>query len=111
MAKLPPEVRIDIAQNTTQDIREIESLLNVIHNKIEAQEIKEKIKAATSTEPKRLQNVNFKNSPTTASTFLVDSKPLPLTPTCVYCSGNHFSASCESVIDIGAQKEIMKCDK
>lgn len=64
-------------------------------------------------EPKRLQNFswNSKNSHATASAFLVDSKPLLPTPTCVYCSGKHFSASCESVTEISVRKAILKRDR
>ena len=113
MAKLPPEVRVHVARNTTQDVWEVESLLNVIHSEIEAREISDKVKAMASIEPRRLQNFsgNSKNSLATASAFLVDSKPLLPTPTCVYCSGKHFSASSESVTDISARKAILKRDR
>ena len=43
MAKLPPEIRVHVAQNTTEDVWDIESILNVIQNEIEAREIGEKI--------------------------------------------------------------------
>ena len=77
MAKLPPEIRVHVARNTTQDVWDIESILKVIQNEIEAREISKKIKAMTSTtEPKRPQ---FSKNPT-MGTFLVDSKPPLPTP-------------------------------
>ena len=72
MSELPLEIRVHVARNTTQDVWDIESILNVIQNEIEAREISEEIKAVTSTtEPKRPQ---FPKNPT-MGTFLVDSKP------------------------------------
>ena len=90
MAKLPPEIRIHVARNTSQDVREIEALLDLLQHEIEAREISEKIKAVTPTEtvpPKRQQDFNWKprNVPPspTAGTFLVDNQSPPFTPTCV----------------------------
>lgn len=81
MAKLPPEVRVHIAQNTTQDVWNIESILNVIQKEIDAREISEKVKAmATTTEPKR-PPPGPRNS--TVGTFLVDTKPPLQTSTCL----------------------------
>ena len=108
MAKLPPEIRVHVAQNTTEDVWDIESILNVIQNEIEAQEISEKIKAMTNiTEPKRPQ---FPKQ-TTTSSFVVESTPPLPTPVCVYCSEMHFSASCQKITDINARKTILKRDK
>ena len=108
MSELPPEIRVHVARNTTQDVWDIESILNVIQNEIEAREISEKIKAVTSTtEPTRPQ---FPKNPT-MGTFLVDSKPPLPTPTCVYCSEMHFSASCQNITDINARRAILKRDR
>ena len=118
MAKLPPEIRIHVARNTSQDVWEIEALLDLLQHEIEAREISEKIKAVTPTEtfpPKRQQDFNWKprNVPPspTAGTFLVDNQSPPFTPTCVYCSAKHFSASCENVTDISARKSILAREK
>ena len=108
MAKLPPEIRVHVARNTTEDVWDIESILNVIQNEIEAREIGEKIKAMSSnTEPKRPQ---LPKIPTTGS-FLVDSTPPLPTPTCVYCSEMHFSASRPKITDMCSRKAILKRDK
>ena len=108
MAKLPPEIRVHVARNTTEDVWDIESILSVIQNEIEAREISEKIKAmATITEPKRPQ---FPKNPTIGS-FVVESTPPLPTPACVYCSEMHFSASCHKITDINDRKTILKRDK
>ena len=92
MAKLPPEIRVHVARNTTQDVWNIESILNVIQSEIEAREISDKVKAmASSIEPKRPSYQKPGNS--TTSFFLTGSQQPFQTPKCVYCSERHFSAS------------------
>ena len=59
---------------------------------------------------RRPANYTTRETPATAGAFFVDSKTATI-PTCVYCSGKHFSASCETVIEIGARKEILKREK
>ncbi|XP_015754640.1 PREDICTED: uncharacterized protein LOC107334226 [Acropora digitifera] len=108
MAKLPPEIRVHVDRNTTEDVWDIESILSVIQNEIEAREISEKIKAMTNIiEPKRPQ---FPKQTTTSSFVVESAQPLP-TPVCVCCSEMHFSASCQKITDINALKTILKCDK
>ena len=110
MAKLPPEIRVHVARNITQDVWNIESILNVIQSEIEAREISDKVKAMTSSiEPKRLSYQKPGNS--TTSSFLTGSQLPFQTPKCVYCSERHFSASCETVTDCNARKSILKRDK
>ena len=111
MAKLPPEIRVHVARNTTQDVWDIESILNVIQNEIEAREISEKVKAMSSNSETKRPPFQKKTDYPTEGAFLVDSKQQLQTPKCVYCSGIHFSASCESVTDINARKTVLKRDR
>ena len=118
MAKLPPEIRIHVARNTSQDIWEIEALPDLLQHEIEAREISEKIKAVTpneTTPPRRQPDFSWKprnvRPPPTTGTFFVDNQSPPLTPICGYCSERHFSASCENVTEISARKSILARDK
>ena len=63
MARLPPEIRIHDARHTSQDIWEIEALLDLLQHKIEARKISEKIKAVTlnATTPPRQQQISLGN--------------------------------------------------
>ena len=94
MAKLPAEIRVQVTRNTSQDVWEIDSLLDFIQGEIEARELSEKIKAATE----QVQHPSpSRNSLPTAGTFFGATSNKELTvPNCVYCSGKHFSASCEN---------------
>ena len=47
MAKLPDEIRIQVAINTSQDVWEIDSLLDRIQSEIDEREMSEEIKVAT----------------------------------------------------------------
>ena len=103
--KFPPEIRVHVARNTTQDVWNIKSILNVIQSEIEAREISEKVKAMAK-RPSYQKPDNL-----TTSSFLTDSRQPFQTPKCVYCSERHFSASCEIVTDYNARKSILKRDK
>ena len=115
MAKLPPEIRVHVARNTTQEVWNTESILKLIQSEIEASEIEareinDKVKAtASSIEPKRPSYQKPGNS--TTSSFLTGSQQPFQTTKCVHCSERHFSASCEIVTECNARKSILKRDK
>lgn len=109
MAKLPAEIRVQVARNTSQDVGEIDPLLHLIQSEIEAKEISEKIKAVTEQvkhppPPKPLL-------PTAGTFFGATSKTESTVPKCVYCTERHFSASCNKVTDINARRDILRRDK
>lgn len=85
MAKLPAKIRVQVARNTSQDVGEIDSLLDFIRGEIEAREVSEKIKAAT----KQVKHPSpSRNSLPTAGTFFgATSNREPTVPNCLYCSG------------------------
>ena len=74
MAKLPPEISVHVTRNTTQDVRDIESILNVIQNEIEAWEVSEKVKAMSSNSETKRPPFQKKTDYPTVGAFLVDSK-------------------------------------
>ena len=49
--------------------------------------------------------------PGTSGAYLADSQTQQFAPTCVYCSGKHFSASCETVTELNARRTILARDK
>ena len=109
MAKLPAEIRVQVARNMSQDVWEINSLLDLIESEIEAREISEKIKATTE----QVQRPPPPKPPLpTAGTFVgATSNTESIVPKCVYCTERHFSASCNKVTDINARRDILRCDK
>ena len=108
MAKLPQEVRIQVARETTKEIWEITDILNVILKEVEAREVGENVKISadsTSRKPPTKHPIN-------AATSLVNqaTRPLPRSCKCTYCNESHFSASCEKVVDMNTRKQILKRD-
>ena len=55
MAKLPPPVHLQIARVTTRDVWDMDELLQVIKNEVEARELSEGIKVC---ELKKSEGVN-----------------------------------------------------
>lgn len=53
MSKLPPDIRIHVACNTSQDVWEIEPLLDLLQCEIEAREMSERVKTVPPLESKR----------------------------------------------------------
>ena len=114
MSKLPNNIRLQIARNTTSEVWKIEELTERIRIEMEAREASERVKAVepTSSHPGQPRLPEFNGKPkATAGRFLVESPPTPFTPTCVYCNGQHFSASCEKVKGISERKAILGRDK
>lgn len=121
MSKLPPDIRIHVARNTSQDVWEIEPLLDLLQREIEAREMSERVKTVPPLESKRQPPPHFVPDkskvlpptipPGTSGAYLADSQTQQFAPTCVYCSGKHFSASCETVTELNARRTILARDK
>ena len=109
MAKLPDEIRIQVARNTSQDVWEIDSLLDLIQSEIDAREMSEKIKAAT--EQGKRPSSSKPPIPTAGTFFGATSNTESIVPKCVYCNERHFSASCNKVTDINVRRDILRRDK
>jgi len=89
MSKLPADVRLQIAQETKEEVWKIDDLLEVIQNEVEAREASEGAKMNSARQPSTGQNFSS-NSGATASSLYSSSGKIQ----CVYCGQDHFSASC-----------------
>ena len=103
MSKLPAEVRLQVARMTAKEVWNIEDLLDIIKSEVEARELSEAIR---TTELKPL-DTHRKPILSTASTLLTANKSQPRL-SCIYCKGEHFSASCEVVKDVAARTETLR---
>ena len=112
MSKLPNEIRVRIARETTSAVWKIEELMDVIKREVEAIEVSENVKITDDRNQKRPPAPPPKPRLPTAGTFFgATSKPEANVPKCVYCSGRHYSASCDKVTDINARRDILRRDK
>ena len=104
MSKLPNEIRLEIARNSTSDVWRIDELLETIKGEIEAREASEAIKAQEV--PGRKHNPSSGKLNPTAST-LVSTEDKMFQIRCVYCNGEHYSASCTKVRQSKDRREIL----
>jgi len=97
MAKLPNDIRLRIARETGRDSWKIDNVLKIIKQEVEAREVSEgaAITKTTTSVPPR--------APPTMNSFLANSRK----PHCVYCEGEHFSASCMKVTEVKERRDIL----
>lgn len=110
MSKMPPEIRVQIARSTAREVWDMSELLDVIRQEVEARELSDGVKANVNLDKQRESLIKRPSS----STLLTqdDTQPSKKGPMkCVYCTGLHYSASCENVIDPTARFEILKKDR
>ena len=103
MSKFPNEIRLRAARETNKDVWEIEELLQTIKQEVEARETSE----GTRVNPSRatfLSNRTPTNSNPTTGSFITNSTGIR----CVYCNGDHFSASCTKVVNVKDRRDILK---
>ena len=103
MAKLPSEVRLQIARVTNKDVWEVEELLQVIKAEVEACEISDTNKVHGV----RHSDISCRNMRTTASILMMQEHN-PGGRECIYCKEKHYSASCETITGVPARKEALK---
>ena len=108
MAKLPADVHLQIAWVTTNDIWEIDELLQVLRTKVESREISEGVKVyemhssiTLSYQHRSTQNTSFSMVAQDIGNSSVAS---------VYCRESHYSACCTKVTTISARQEILSKD-
>ena len=100
MAKLPGEVRVRIARETKSSVWQIEGLLETIKEEVEAREISESVRITEDRNPKPSMYPNKPLRYSTANSLVTRNDFTTRRPSqlrCVYCSGPHYSASCERV--------------
>ena len=84
MSKLPNEIRLQVARNTTDEIWKIEKLLQTIKKEVEARETSEHVKTGES--PRKSP---FLKPPIPSANSLVANKVGDIPVKCVYCKEIH----------------------
>ena len=96
MAKLPNDIRLRIARETGKEVWKIDNVLKIIKQEVEAREVSEGAaisNSKTTPVPPRV--------PPTVSSFMASHYK----PQCVFCGGDHFSASCMKVTEIKDRRD------
>ena len=89
MAKLPGDVRLQIARVTTKDVWEIDELLQVLRIEVEAREVSEGV-GVHETRSSTTLSFQQRSMRTTVSTMVTQD----INILCVYFREGHYSASC-----------------
>ena len=106
MSKLPSEVRLRVAREQEEEVWDINDLMKIIQREVEARESSEGTHLHLMRSPAsgRLPHPNQPSNPNSSASALVAQHQ---SVRCVYCAGNHFSASCSIVKDAKARKTIL----
>ena len=109
MSKLPNDIRLQVARKSSKDVWEIDELLQIIKNEVEARETSEGIKIDDN--PRKNNGVNssgqFQGNRPTARSFMANDGQ-GFTIRCAFCGESHYSASCMKVIDPDGRKDILR---
>ena len=105
MAKLPSNIRLQIARITKRDVWHMDELLRIVKEEVEARELSESIKVGES---KGLDYPSRRMAQPTASALVVRDGNSNRKPQCVYCKAEHYSASYEAVNTVSARIEILQ---
>lgn len=107
MSKLPSDVRLQIARKNTNEIWKIDDLLEAIKFEIDARESSEGTKTSGIDNRKPSGN-NKGHMPLGGSAlFTKTTGSGEFKIRCAFCSGLHYSASCEVVTAYQSRKEIL----
>ena len=106
MTKLPPDLRLRFARDTDEDVWEIKELMELVKREVEARKMSEGVKAQ-SMRSSRLNaprfTPSFNPSNSTPSALVTSGVKVQ----CVYCGGDHFSASCTKVTGTSERRSIL----
>ena len=99
MSKLPIDVKLRIARESTEEVWKVDDLMNAIKREVEGREACEGVRAKPQVKP----NVNHASHVPITGTFVTHCPSIQ----CAYCQGHHYSASCDKVKDVKARKDIL----
>ena len=103
MSKFPNEILLRVARETNKDVWDIDELLQIIRQEVEARETREGTRVNSNRVPSHPPRTPENHNPTTGS-FITNIG----TVRCVYCNGEHYSASCTRVVNVNDQKDILR---
>ena len=104
MNKLPSDLRLVISREVKDEEWQLDRILHVFENELEARERAAVRDVAQSTsEVKSFKRDQPRMKPTTTALLTKATGP-----TCTYCRMNHASNSCTTVTNVAARKEILK---
>ena len=107
MNRIPQELRLIVSREVKGGDWELDSLLKVLHQELEARKraMGTPNNYSPTTNSPSQRNDRYWKDPPTASTFTSTSRT---SPTCTYCKQPHASNKCKTVTDVQARREILR---
>ena len=108
MSKLPNEIRLEIARKSTNEVWKIDELLDTIKGELEAREASEAVKRqeVNVQKPPNPGPNSSRSIPTVNALVTTEGKEFQFR--CVYCNGEHYSASCTKVRQTKDRRDILQ---
>ncbi|XP_028407174.1 uncharacterized protein LOC114529561 [Dendronephthya gigantea] len=102
MDELPSDIKLQIARKATGEVWQIEELLKTIRIEVEAREASDASKIHKDNSG--VHSHRAPKPPGTTNSLVANESKIR----CVYCNGEHYSASCESVVNAKERKDILR---
>ena len=110
MAKLPVEVRLQVARITTNDVWKIDELIGIIKGEVEAREISDAVRVNERKYTDMTHKSGISSSGTASSLTVTSREQGPGRRKCVFCGDDHYSSSCEKIKDVSVRRDLIRKD-
>ena len=109
MSKLPSDACPPIARNTAKDMWVMSDLLEIIKKEVEARKLSEHMKTNNETKkPPSAKNNFHMTSLMTQGQGALGTNSFSIK--CAFCGKQHYSASCETVVQTNERRDILRRD-
>ena len=109
MSHMPTEITLQIARKTSQDVWEINEILDIILAEIEAREVSEKVRIWEKGNDKLKPKCNMPAA--TMKAFVASTGSPKRSVSCFLCNKEHYASDCQEVTDTSKRIELRNSAK
>lgn len=107
MKRMPNEIALQVARKTSEDVWDINEIMEIIRKEIEARELSKGI-TVTERVSKPIMRVNQQqNQPTGTTRSFIAKNDKPRKIECYFCTNSHYSNECTIIKDIEKRKSLL----
>ncbi len=111
ISRMPGEIALQVARKTSEDIWQINEIMDIIRKEIEAREISERIQAADRKKPEKFIKPQASSPVGTTKSFVTQDEKKKGPLRCYFCKKEHVANKCEEVTDIKTRIQIINAAK
>ena len=108
-SRMPAEITLQIARKISQDVWEIDEIMNIILSEIEAREVSDKVRISEKGSDKLRPKFNMPAGTTKA--FVASISSTKRSVNCFFCNREHYASDCQEVTDTSKRIEILNSAK